>query len=523
MINKMKSMSQLQRQMIIIGLCVAFFAVLAAIYFFILQPIIEKMGQKEEVHIELLDGEEIGIGNRIMITRKYERGDIKNVQVKNKEDHFKLIHHLGQNYYYVEGAELVQINGETVASFFTNVSYLLSMERVAAKDIEDGNEILENLEPFGLNPDNPDVYFVVTTIEDVWYKIIIGDKIPTTGGYYVMFEDKDGVRPAIYILDTMMEETILSTRYSIMLPLIAIPIPQNETYLIDNFKFYKGRDLMVDIYNAPIPEGSEALVNWQMRYPAPYDVSDRYSSLTMSFVYFAGERVVYAFGIDDEIDEDILTKFGFDEVSARITFDFHEKEYDFIFSKKNENGNYYVISMDFYSIVEISPENERMKMQGELQPFVEWDLLKFVNKPIFGENINDVETIEIKVPGKGNAFFELEGVGQELEVKGNGVDLIVNGGFRDLYYSILSIDLEDYATETEIYEEKDPMLEMIITTRDGLIRHYKFYFVEETTRRCYFSINGAGDFYVLRDKVLKLMNDTEKILQNLPIDREARE
>jgi len=560
---KKKQLSTLQKQTRVIAIGAAAFAVLACLYFLLLKPIVDKMNEpvtttieqlpdgnrvlknsKDEIILTLLPGEEVGPGNthRILISPQVTREFIKSVEVKNPNDTFKLIHHLGQNRYFVEGAELVPIHGETIANFFTNVGYLLSMERVAAKDIDDGNEILEDLEQFGLGKRNiDDLYFVVTTTEDFWYKIIIGDKIPTTGGYYVMYEDKDGIRPAIYILDTMMEETILSDRYSIMLPIIAEPIKQNETLYVDNFKFYKGYDLMLEVYSAPIPEGSEALVNWQIKYPSPYILSDRYSTLLFAFVGFMGDRVVHAFSADevlalfyseagedeDELSEalaEVMYKFGFDEPAARISFDHLERDYYFIFSKPNEAGNYYVLSMDFGSIVEISPE--KLKFEGELQPFVEWDLLKFVNRGIFDQNINDVESIVVKIPGKEDAVFLLEGTGQELKVTGNGKEMIVNkigndDYFRGYYYAMLSIDLLDY--ETDVYDGKEPLARLIVTNRDGFVRDFEFFFVEGQTRRSFYRLNGNGDFYVLRDKVLKLINDTELVLQNLPISKDARE
>lgn len=557
-VEEKKKMSQLQRQMLIILICIIVFAVLFGLYKFIFEPILIKLNEPEVFSVEALDdgtgrsvlksnknndiiltlipGEEVstfGTTHRIMITPKVERANIKNVQVKNKDDSYKLIHHLGENTYYVDGAMMVPINQEIIASFFTNVGYLLSMERVAAENADDEtDEILDDLEPFGLNPDNPEIYFIVTKTDDEWYKIIIGDKIPTTGGYYVMYENKDGVRPAIYILDTMMEDTILSTKYSLMLPIISEPISQNESYLITNFKFYKGRDLEVEIYNAliPIPADSDRFADWQMRYPAPYIVSDAYSSLTTAFLYFAGDKVVYAFGEDDiialnsedgELSEEAIEKFhefGFDEYTAQISFDFKDRDYYYMFSKPNEAGNYYVLSMDFYSIVEIGPD--KLRLEGDLQLFIDWDLLKFVNKSIFDQNINDVESVLIKVPGKADALFALEGTGQDLIVKGNGV-VLDTPTFRSYYYAMLSIELLDY--ETDIYEDKEPMLEMFVNMRDGFVRHYQFYFVEGQSRRCFYSLNGSGDFYVLRDKVVKLANDTEKMLQNLFIDRDARE
>lgn len=543
MTEKIKSMSQLQKQMLIISLCAAFFAVLILLYFFVLKPIIDKLNEpvttfiedikddpdkkrlfkntKGETILTLLPGEDVltfGENHRILVTPKVERSEVKNVAVKNHEDNYKLIHHLGQNFYYVEGAELTPINQEIIANFFTNIGYLLSMERVAAKNIDDGNEILADLEAFGLNPEDPNIYFIVTTTGDVWYKVIIGDKIPTTGGYYVMYEDKDGLRPAIYILDTMMEDTILKERYAIMLPIISNPIPQNEILFATNFKFYKGFDLMIDIYNAPIPEGSEALVNYQMTYPERYPVSDNYSSLMMAFTGFTGESVVYAYSPADEISEEILLKYGFDELTAKITFEHNEQEYYFIFSKPNEKGNYYVLT-EFCSIVEITPDMLRRTEAG--QPFIEWDWLKFVDKAIFSENINGVESILVKVPGKEDALFTLEGTRDELEVRGNGKILDVPT-FRSYYIALLSIEIID--SETTAVEKEDLLLlELKIVNRDGTIRDYSFYFVENNTRRSYYRLNDRADFYVLRDKVLKLAADTEKMLQNEFIERDAME
>jgi len=524
-----KQSSMLKRQMLIISICAVSFIILIIIYLLVLQPMIEKLNQKEAVNIQLLDGEELGVTNRIMITPKVERADMKSVRVKNREDDYKLIHHLGNNTLYVEGAEMVPINGEVVPNLITNAGYLLSMMRVAAKDIEDGNEILADLEPFGLYPENPESYFIVTKTDDAWYKIIIGDKIPTTGGYYVMYEDKNGVRPAIYIVDTTIEETILSTRYSILLPVITEPIKMMESYLIDNFMFYKGRDLFVNIYEGPIDPDGDVLINHIMAYPAPYMVSSNYDSLLSQITNIMGDRVVYAFGFDEELTDEIITEYGFDEYTAKITFDFQDKKYYLIFSKLNENGNYYVLT-DFFSIVEVSPD--KLKLEGIPQPFIEWDILKFVDKTIFSYNINDVSSVVIKAPGKEDTYFTIAPDPNSDKIRdrivtGNGKDLIVDGGFRDFYYSILSIEMYDFiAVDTEKYTNAEPMLQMIITMTDGFesfVRDYKFYFVEENTRQCFYTINGTGDFYVLRDKVKKLITDTDLILQNLPIEREAME
>lgn len=583
---KQPKSNQLKRQMVVIILCVVILGGLAGTYFAVLAPMLDKlahteesreeireykitkietredaksgttkrygfisMGDKEQEieltndeqvgdiinkrlwvtateEIELLDGEEIGPGltNRIMITPKIDRKDTKNVYVKNKVDEYRVIHHLGEDIYYIEGAELAPYNPELLPNFYTNATYLLSMVRVAGKNIDDGNEILADLEEFGFNDDC--AYFVVTKTDDTWYKIIIGDKIPTTGGYYVMYEDENGLREAIYIIDTMLEENILNTRYSLLMPIVNTPINMmTESIYIDNFKFYKGRDLFVEIYNGEIPEDSEFLVFRQMRYPAPYEVSDNYSTLLNTFSNFNGTQVVYAFGLDEEITDDILVKYGFDEYAARITFNYNDKEFDFVFSKPNEDGNYYVYSEEFYTIIEVTPD---------IVPFLEWDLLKFVGKPIFAENINNIAEIIIKSPGKTDAVFNIEGTGQDLVVSGNGkvldmpkpdahpterVDSAWN--FRQYYKTLLSMEILDY--EEDVSGDSEPLLEMIVTKKNGEVYHYRFYFVPTNTRRSYFTVNGGGDFYVNRDRVSKLIQDTELVMQNLLVNADAVE
>jgi hypothetical protein len=411
-----------------------------------------------------------------------------------------------------------------LSQFLVNVGYLLSMMRVAARDIDDGNDILENLEQFGFHEDN--AYFIVTRTDDTWFRIIVGDIIPTAGGHYVMYEDENGLREAIYILDRKMDDTVLSNRYSILAPVVCRPINAiTETMFIDNIRFYSGLDLVVEVYNAEIPEDSNALLNRQMRYPAPYEVSDNLNNMLMTLLSgLRGERVVHAFGVDDEdYDDEILERFGFFDYANKITFDFIDpndpnniREYYILFSHPNEDGNLYAFSIDFQTIVEISPEEV---------PFVGWDWTRFVDRAIFMRNIDEVESMTVRSPGRPDTTFMLEGLGRDLIVRGQETGgtlrTLDTQNFRQFYKAILSIDLWELEEDTSY--DADPICELIINMRNGDVFEYAFYFVPTNTRRSFFTFNGVGQFHVMRDRVLKLINDTVLVLNDEPVNADAAE
>lgn len=528
-------------------------AVLGAVYFLVLHPVLTREPDPEMMEMVILEGETINHADRftitplddadnnrvrieatggvrlenlrIMIRPRVERSQIRYVDVRNHVDEYRVVHHLGQNFFYVERAEFARVDPELLAQFVVNTGYLLSMLRVAARDVDDGNEILADLEQFGFHEGS--AQFTVTKVDGSWYTIIIGDRIPTQGGYYVMYKDENGLREAIYILDTMMSDTVLSYRYSLLTPLVTRPVGNiNDMMFIDHFRFYRGRDLMVHIYNAEIPEDSNMLLNRQMLYPAPYSVSDNFSHLLAELLGgLRGERVVHAFGIDDLVNADdenfddkmgeAFERFGFVPYSAKITFLHHDEEYFILFSQPNEDGNYYVFDIHYQTIVEINPEDAA---------FIEWELRRFIGRDIFMRNINDVAQIEVRSPGQ-HAQFTLEH-GEELIVRGGeyggDLEVIETQNFRWFYRSILSIELWEEQEDPRV-DGTEALAELIITMLNGTVYEYAFYFVPGNTRRSFFTFNGAGEFYIMRDRVLKLIDDTARVLRGDTIDPDGLE
>ena len=167
--------------------------------------------------------------------------------------------------------------------------------------------------------------------------------------------------------------------------------------------------------------------------------------------------------------------------------------YNYIFfSEQNEDGTYYAYSLVFNLVALVD---------GATLDFLNWDLIKYVDNSLFMLNINDISDIYVK-SGEFEAGFKLVGEGQEIKVTPSGrtepLDETDLQNFRQLYKTYLSIKLEDYTDSTSTDEL---LLELRFITDAG--KSYEFKFYPYSTRRCYYTVNGQGEFYVLRDMVEK--------------------
>ena len=97
--------------------------------------------------------------------------------------------------------------------------------------------------------------------------------------------------------------------------------------------------------------------------------------------------------------------------------------------------------------------------------------------------------------------------------------------FRQFYKTMLILSLEGVAPLND--EEKaalvnDPskcQLELTFIT-DSTTLEYKFYPYSE--RRSFYTINGEGEFYVLRSMVDKVIADADRITRDEPVDSESK-
>ena len=484
-----------QLKILIAVICII--AALALVYLIVVKPVLDSNVPTQEptTTVDLMDDEELGAVDRIMMRPQVEKKYIDRVDVHSEFGDYAVVM-ANESDSYIEGAELCPTNPEIMASFFVNVGYLLSMTKVTAEP--------ETLDEYGLDPAVKDVaHFTVTQRDGTSYKVLIGDKIVTGAGYYARMDGKNSV----YVLDATLGTSVLVDKMSLMEAYALVPLPSNEYHSVDNFRIFRldeTFDLKIHVINGEIPEGSEQLVNYQMMHPARYDLSlDNYDKILRTFTTLKGERVVAA-----EITEETLAEYGFTDKGAhQITFDFQNKKYRMLFSALTENNTYYVTAVDFNTIIEV-PEASL--------PFLKWDLLQYVERPIFGWNINDIASIAVESEGKSDKFI-LEGTGQELVVTHGGA-VVDTPRFRQFYKSILYIELKDYAV---MPENPTKLATMTIMTDMGEELKYEFYFLDSLN--CFMTINGTGEFKVLRGSVNRLITNTEKFLNGDNVIAEAAE
>ena len=181
------------------------------------------------------------------------------------------------------------------------------------------------------------------------------------------------------------------------------------------------------------------------------------------------------------------------------------------FSERNPDGTIYAYSMLFNLIACV----DYAKVE-----WLDWDIIWYVDKPIFSKNINDIAEIQVIADGI-NETFTLDGEGQEIRITPKSTGKVYDSdelyNFRQFYKVLLTLSMEDY---TESDKTKDLLATLRVKTDSGVETTYKFY--PYSTRRCYYTVNGEGEFYTLRDMVEKMLSDCEKIINGLPVNSDDK-
>ncbi len=479
---------------------------LALAYVFVISPMLEasqsESGSDEEIQ-ELIEGEIRDVSDRILIFEHISKADIQSVEVVNEHGGYTM-HRGSDGEFYLLGYENAPYSLEMLSNLVVSAGYPLAMTRIT--------EDCPDLSEYGLADADSPAYYVLTKTDGTQHKLFIGDMIPTGAGYYVRYSERN----AVYVLDSTIAVTLLAPVTALVTPIVAYPVGSNDYYLVDDFYIVKDDEVAVyiDYLTEEEKEQTASTSVYRMLAPAQYVVNiSSYADLLYALISMQGEEVVYMGGADTEISEEVLGSYGIDteNIELMLHYTYSGVESFVAFSQPDEDGKCYAFSMLFNMIV---------RMDVSTVNFLWWDIIKYVDRMTYSLYLNDVASITLESPEFSETFI-IEGTDQEITVfaknASKNIEDVTN--FRQFYKTILSVYLEDYAENTDT-ESLECMLTMTVVTDAGIEYEYKYY--PYSTRRCFYTINGEGLYYVYIDDVEKIISDAQKVIQGIAVDSYAK-
>ncbi len=502
-----------KRIVLIVGILVLFVALTIA-YFAIIAPMLKDNSETQD-EIELIEGEARGSGSSILMFKAVQRDNIKSIKVNNQYGGYEFYYDEAKKDFFYKDYLNSPYSQEMISMLITASGYPVVMQRVT--------ETAANLAEYGLSESDNPAYYVLTTRDGQSHKVFIGKMIPTGAGYYARYDGRD----AVYIVESSVSQTLLSSIENLMSPILFLPTSQTNYFAVKDFILSKDDKPFIRITSETKIEKTadgeeyEDFVAYKMDYPAEYSVSSNYDTLIQGFMDCTGNAVLAA-GKDDEIiSDETLEKYNLKTPAYELLFTHSGIKNDLLISKKNENGTFYVYSLLFNIICEMTEEQFG---------FVEWELLDFIEKPLISYNINDVSSISVSSKEFEETFIIFTSQGEtttnpvtgttqtttniQVQLKSNG-NYINSDHFRQFYMGILTTNLVTYA-DIEDETGLECLAKLKIVTKDGKTTEFAFY--PYATRRCFFTVNGKGEFYLLKDAVEKIVSDSQKLIKGEPVD-----
>lgn len=508
----------LKKRIILISAIAVLFIALTLVYAFVLSPMLHTDNGEEE--ITLLPGEALGEGKSLLMFEHIPRERIQSIEVFNQYGNYKLYYDNIQEDFFIEEYMNAPYSKEMLSALIVNAGYTATMKRVTEKT--------DNLSEYGLaESDNP-AYYVLTTRDNKTFKVFLGKMIPTGAGFYAKYADRD----AVYIVEASVSQNLLAPIDNLMTPMLFLPLSQSNYFLVKDFILARNGKAFIEITSETKigkddnGKDTEEFKEYKMVYPTNYAVSTNYDTLLQGFIDCTGNSVVYTGKDKEEISADILEKYNLKNPAYELLFTHNGIKNNVLISSKNEDGTYYAYSLVFNMIC---------VMPGEAFEFLKWELMDYVEKPLVQFNINDVTSITVTSKDFDETFLLYFSEGEstknpvtgavttttdlQVKLKSNGTFIPNPKNFRQFYMVLLTTNLVTYS---DVKDETglDCLATIRILTKDGKKLEYAFY--PYATRRCFYTLNGKGEFYVLKDAVEKIVSDAKKVIKGETVSYQSK-
>ncbi len=469
-------------------------AVILITGFLILKPHILKSTSEDEERYDKDGDKLVGTSGAVYVFEPADFEKVSSVEIKNYgEPWIKLYRTEDGGSFFIQGYEQYAYDS---ASISTLVHACCSL--TAAEKVNDPKDFKE----YGIDGENSAASVTVTLNDNTAYKFYVGDKLVTGNAYYVEYEGK----PYLYAVTTDIE-LLFSDTGTLFATALSQNVPASDNYNVTDFKLYRNNELFLNIQRIPDEniDKNDAFNYFKMVYPEGYRVSGtNYSSVLETFSDWQNEEVITV-----EISDDKLREYDLSEPLYEIDYTYKDHESKIYFGSKTDDGYIYTLSADYMTIG---------KIPFEKVSFLDYDVIFFTDMFLYTKNIDAVSEISVKSKDI-DAAFALSGEGNELTVtrKRTG-EAIDTRNFRQFYMTFLMAKAEGIS---DIKSQDNLVLTIAVTEKDGSSKVFNFYSV--STRKCFYTVNGIGSFYVSRDCVDKIISDAGKLINGESIDSFQKE
>ena len=529
--TEVKKLGMVKKQKIMIIAFTALFAAMLLLYFLVILPIYkDRTTAAPQEPPVLLDGEAYGdTGYNIVVFPHIAMNDIKSVKVKNSYGEYTFLK-AKDDEFYLEEHPLAPIGAEAATNFAVDAGYLVASRRVV--------DSCEDFSLYGLSDADSPATYTLTTLKDVTYTVYIGNAVPTGEGFYCRYKDRN----AVYVISSQVSETLLAPATAMITPILAPPMAQTGYLDIRDFIMTKnGESFLYIKYNQQRADeaanGDDYVQSvYDMLYPANYLVNDTdfTGEVLATFVSLQGERVLAAGTLENPLrmNEKIMEEYGFSDlenVPYEVYYTYTAENEDkttseeaelVMFAPSGVEGYYFAYSYKYDIIVLISDDTV---------PYLEWDLLKYVNPTIYSQNITDVKNVSVEANlkyrpdgaemsniykvdesfdftwvEKSDTITDLECYAHSTGKTLTGTKLTANP-VQSFYASLLWIEIGGYVKEDEVnIDSLEEYACITVTYTDDTQSVYRFY---RYGNRCVYTLNGNREFYVNARSVDKVIID----------------
>ncbi len=522
-------MVKAQKIMIASFACVA--VVLSVLYFAWLKPQKDKLqaGEPSEPPV-LLEGEaHTSSKNGILVFPHIEIKNIKSIEVHNAYGTFNCLQtEAGKETFVIKEHPQAPISTQNFTSFAVDAGYTVVDRRV--------DEDCKDLSLYGLADEDEPAYYILTEASGKTHKVYIGNETPAGTGYYARYEGRN----VVYVLSSnTIASTLLSPATALITPILGYPYDTNSVTMMDAVMIYKNGQPFVHINYTESPDDEYALSAYEMKYPGNYVVNDDNYAVIMlaALAQLSGSTVLEAGGAGNRLieNEAIMIEYGFFD-SQNPPYELYYYTADvppsiIMFAPSGVDGYYFAYSYLYDTIALIDTKKVE---------FLDWDLLDFIDSALFAEYIIDVS--EISVSGSilyspdASTPTRIYDINERFSIKfdednetldcfAHSTQKLISGTTPDVnfvqgfYGTALRMKMEGYIKSEGVDVSKlDEYASMTVKKDNGETIEYKFY---RYSNRCYYTVNGEGEFYLSLYDVNKLLIDAVRAAHGNYVDNDA--